>query len=844
PGVLVITNSGQPGGATTIRIRGTSSIRSGNSPLYVVDGVPLSGGSSRPGAQAGGELAGNDGGNPLTFINPADIASMDVLKDASATAIYGSRGANGVIIITTKRGKAGIPQLTINAATGFGNLMKKLEVLSGDEYRKALSDYGLTGGDYGSSVDAFDAITRTAITQNHNFSLTGGTEAARFRFSAGFLDQQSIVENSDLRKYNVNIGGTLKFLESKRLTMDFNVRETYTKEQIDPISTLAGFTGNLIGQALQWNPTHPLYYPGKPDSIWIDPAVGSTTINPVAALAAYNDFANVNTVLADISPAFKITKELEYKLTLSLFYQTGIRKSEVKSWLNSQGIEGRGVAGIGNAQQLNSQVTNTLSYNKQVSPALNVNAVVGHEYLSYDSRGDGMSGYDFTNAGNLHYYDFMQYSSQSNRGIYSYISPTTELQSFFGRVILNYKDRYVLTGTMRADGSTKFGENKKYGYFPSGAFAWNVMNEEFMKGNSFFRTLKLRVGYGTTGNQEFPSGASLSRFIFTQQALVQTNFGNPDLKWETSKTINAGIDFSILKDRLSGSIDYFNKKTTDVLYETTFPAPGPPSGSIWINLNGEILNKGVEVALNGGIIRSKDINWNIGAFATFLDNNVSGLGPYEFYQAGQLFGQGISAATSQRIINDQPLNVFYLRQFEGLDKTTGTSVYTNGGNTLYYSGSPNPDLILGISTDVNYKKLTLTVNMNGTFGNYIYNNTLNTVTPIGNLGTRNIAKSLLGGDVQEALANPIAPSTRYLEKGDYMKLANASLSYAIGNIGKVIKNLNISVTGTNLFVITNYTGFDPEVNTVNTYGGIPSVGIEYIPYPSARTILLGINFSL
>jgi len=831
-GVLVINNTGQPGGSTTIRIRGTSSIRSGNQPLFVIDGVPLSGGSARPGA-SGGDY-GSDGGNPLNFINPNDIASMEILKDASATAIYGSRGANGVVIITTKRGKSGVPQLDVSASSGVSNVLKKLEVLNANEYRKALQDYGLTSGDYGQSEDAWDAITRTALTQNYNVAIGGGTENGRYRLSAGYLDQQGVIESSELKKITANLTSSFRFLESKKLGLDLNVLVTQTNENIAPVSAFVGFTGNVIAQALQWNPT--LKVRQSPDSITY---LGGTTINPLASLEYYKDRANVNTIIASIAPSYKITNSLEYKLLYSVNRQVGVRKGMVNRLLNLQGIQDHGAAFVGNEEETNQQITNTLSFNKEISSALNINAVAGHEWLLFDSRGNFMNGSDFTNIG-LNYYDYIQYSSQSTRGISSFVSPTTELQSFFARAILNYKDRYLVTGTFRADGSTKFGENKKYGYFPSVGFAWNVSNESFMQGG-VFDNLKLRLGWGKTGNQEFPSGASLNRFSLGQQTISRSNFGNPDLRWETSTTSNAGIDFSIFKGRLYGSVDYFYKKTTDVLFERTLAQPAP-SGKIWVNLDGAVINKGVEITLTGGLIRSSDINWNITTNMSFLNNTVTGL--TGFYETGVLRGQGFSNVYGQRVVSDQPLNVWYLGIWEGIDKTTGQSIYTGGDASAnkFYVGSPNPKFLLGLSTDFSYKNFSAIINMNGTFGQYIFNNTAATVLGIGNLGSRNIASSIIGSG--EAISDAPAPSTRFLEKGNYVKMANATLSYRIGNIGKSIRNLNISLTGQNLFIITKYSGFDPEVNTDGGLDGIPSLGIDYVPYPSARTIMLGVNFSL
>lgn len=837
-GLMVMNNMGQPGGSTTIRIRGTSSIRSGNQPLFVVDGVPLSGGLARPGAT--GADFGSDPGNPFNFINPNDIAGVVILKDASATAIYGSRGANGVILITTKRGQSGAPKLDVSVSSGISNVVKKLEVLNGDEYRKALSSYGLTSGDYGKSVDAFDAITRSAFTQNSNIAIGGGNENGRYRLSLSYLNQEGIIETSDLQKLTANLNSSFKFLDSKKLGLDVNILVTQTKERIAPVSSFVGFTGNVIAQALQWNPTFQLREPNGALAVY---PVGGTTINPLASLEYYKDRANVNTILASVSPSYKITNDLEYRFLASVNRQVGVRRGMTNRLLNLAGIQDRGYAFIGNDDQTNTQITNTLSYLKQVSPALNINAVIGHEYLKFDYRNSRMEGRDFTNVG-LDYYDYIGYSSQNDRSISSYANPTTELQSYFARAILNYRDRYLFTGTFRADGSTKFGENNKYGYFPSLGVAWNATNENFMANNRIFKTLKVRFGWGKTGNQEFPSGASLNRFGFGQQSVYRSNFGNPDLKWETSTTTNGGIDFGILNNRLTGTIDYFYKKTTDVLFERTLAQPAP-SGKIWVNLPGYVLNKGVELTLTGGIIRKNDMNWDVTANATFLTNTVKGLAG--FYETGVLRGQGFSNVQGQRVVADQPLNVWYLAVWQGIDKATGQSIYQGGDPAAnkVYLGSPNPKTLLGISTDFNYKKLTATVNMNGAFGHYIFNNTAATVLGIGNLnGGRNIDKKIIEMDVKEATSDAPAPSNRYLEKGNYVKLTNATISYRVGNLGKVIKGMNISLTGQNLFIITKYSGFDPEVNTDGSNQGIPSLGIEYVPYPSARTFLLGVSFSL
>jgi TonB-linked SusC/RagA family outer membrane protein len=840
PGVQILNNSGQPGGDATIRIRGNASVRSGNNPLFVVDGVPLDGRSARPGY--GANFGSTVGQNPLNFINPNDIASIDVLKDASATAIYGARGANGVVLITTKRGQSGVAKVDASAVVGVSNILRKYDVLNADEYKAAASSYSLTGTTFGANVDAMDAILRTGVTQNYNATMSGGNETGRYRVSLGYINQEGIIKGSDFERISANINGQYKFLENKRLSLDFNILTSQQKDAGVPISTDAGFEGSLISQALVWNPTRALY---AADGSLVPQDLTSNAINPLFTLEQYNDHSKLTSILASVAPGYKITDNLEYKLLLSVNYSTGNRRASLSSLYPVNGILGRGQGFIGNSELLTSMASNTLNYTKKFGSSLNMTALLGYEYQRFDNSGYGMNAQDFgTNA--LDYTNIFGNSSQSTRGVYSYADPISELQSFFGRVTLNYNDKYLLTATMRADGSSKFGANNKYGYFPSLAAAWNITNEDFMKGNNTFGNLKLRLGYGETGNQEFPAGSAQERFslgINGPGTLGQTNVANPDLQWETSSTYNAGVDFSLFNDRLTGSIEYFNKKTSNLLFNFDAIQPAPAT-KYWINLDGEVVNKGWEIALNTAIMNKRDMRWNLGVFASFLQNEVTRYtGPTVL--TGALHGQGTTGASVQRLTQGQPLNAFYVREFLGLDKATGNSTYTNNGNTMYYIGNPNPSSLLGISTDFSYKKFTFTLNMNGAFGHKIYNNTLMSVLPISNLqGGRNIASSLIGGEVKESLSNGLTSSSRFLEDGSYLKLANATLNYSIGNIGKAIRGANVFITGQNLFIITKFKGFDPEVNTDKNIAGVPSFGIEYTPYPSARSFMLGINFSL
>lgn len=857
-GVQVINNSGAPGSGTTIRIRGASSIRAGNTPLFVVDGVPLSNINSRPGISLTDVGGDGPGGNPLNFINPADIASMDVLKDASATAIYGSRGANGVVLITTKRGQTGAPRVDVGAMVGVSSILNQLEVLNGDEYRTALGAYGFpttvsTPGtptaNFGDNVDALGAVLRKGTIHNYNVAIGAGNENSRYRLSLGYLNQEGIIQKTGLKKYTAGLSTSVKLLENKRLTLDVNVLASQTMEEVAPISNNAGFKGSLIGQALQWNPTKSLY--NADGSLRIE--YGSDNINPLAYSEAYNDNPRITTILANIAPSYKITNDLEYKMQVSLNYAVGVRKQYTTAFINindvafNSGTGKGGEANVAQAEVKTQQVTNTLSYNKDLSSKVRLNAVIGHEYLKTNNSGNSDYARGFIPT-EKPYYFYMASSDPSTRRTYGYSDPTAELQSFFGRAIVNYNDRYMFTATVRADGSSKFGKNNRYGVFPSFAAAWNVGRESFMSGAAFIRDLKLRAGYGVTGNQEFPAGAS--QIIYTLSGANPATFqqsqdANPDLKWESTSTINIGIDFAVLKGRLSGSIDYFNRNTKDVLFPRGAADPLPPNGSIkWVNLDANIINQGVEIQLVYNVLNRNDFNLDLSGNVTFLKNELKNFGANQI-PTGEVNGQGLSGAYAQLLVTGQPLNSFYLKKFIGIDKTTGISLY-EGGEEKFFLGSPNPKMLLGFTISPSYKKFSLEMNFNGAFGHYLYNNTANAVTSFNNLGKRNLGKREydLAVSLGEKPVNPTSASSRYLEKGNYLRLSNATLSYSLGNLGRNIRGANIFITGQNLLLFTDFTGFDPEVNTSKPMNSIPSFGMEYTPYPPARTINFGINFSL
>jgi TonB-dependent starch-binding outer membrane protein SusC len=652
-GVQIINNSGQPGGAATIKIRGNSAVTGTGSPLFVIDGVPLDGRTARPGVGDLGFGDGNPASNPLNFTNPSDIASMDVLKDASATAIYGSRAAYGVVLITTKKGQTGPPKVDFNASVGFSKIMRRIETLDAAQYREAINYYQASpSNDKGGDVDAIDEITQTGVVQNYSVGMSGGTDNAKYRISVSALDQEGIVIKTGFRKYTAYLGAQFKFLESKKLGLDISILPSQFIEEIAPISSNAGADGSMIGQALQWNPTLPLRVKRANGTDSIVNVGGTSIVNPVGISAAYDDRAKVTTILGSISPYFKITSWLEYRMLYSINYSSGVRRTSFKPDINVAFTQNKGYAQIGQNELTTQQITHTLNLNKEIAPDLNLNAVVGYEYLKYVNKGYTLGAFGIESVGGfgnfgLDYTNYLQYGNPSNRIIGSFMDPDYEIQSYFARAAFNYRDKYLLTGTFRSDGSTKFGENNRYGYFPSFAAGWIISKEDFFN-VPFINSMKIRGGWGKTGNQEFPSGAAQGRYGLnsidaTSVRLNRLNNPNPDLKWQSDRQYNIGADISLLKNKLTVTIDYFNKRTTDLLFPTVPVQPAAPGAPIkWVNIPGNIDNQGVELTAFATVINQSDMSWEVGVNATFLKNEVSGLSAG--IATGSLNGQGSTGA--------------------------------------------------------------------------------------------------------------------------------------------------------------------------------------------------------
>ena len=837
-GVQITPSSGEPGAGINIQIRGSTSVRSNSNPLYVIDGVPLDGGDVSSGGQdfGGGTTSAR---NPLNFLNPNDIENISVLKDASSAAIYGSRGANGVVLITTKRGRAGSQQVNLSASTSISSPLRTYDLLDGPAF---LTGVVAAGGDRaavdrGANTDWQKEIFRTSISQNYNLSFGGGNQDTRYLFSVGYSDQQGIIKKAALQRVVGRINASHELFNDK-VVLDLSLTTSGIKDTYVLNGDNAGFQGNLIGAAIQANPTYPVR---NPDGTFFQP--GGDYRNPVAVLDYIDDTGNTNRTLASVSGTWRILDGLSAKINFGLDASTGVRRTGIDGRLGGfNDTFGRGRAYIQNRFRNSRLIEYTLNYNKTIGTGA-LDAVAGFSYQKFENRGDFVRSEFFTtyeiplvdNIDGVNNNDNKAFLGGSDRS-------QNELQSFFGRVNYNIAEKYILTGTLRVDGSSRFGANNKYGYFPSIGAAWRLSNENFIPKN-VFDDLKLRISYGITGSQDFNGGAS--RVIFTANpdgSLTQNNNPNPDLRWEQTTQYGAGIDFTILKGRLSGTVDYFNKSTTDLLFRVRYAQPAAVTYR-FINLPGQVINSGVELGLAFQAVQKEKFGWEILANATYLTNTIKNFGSTNI-NTGSISGQGLSGAFAQTFRDGYSIFSFNLPTFTGFGNTPdglqNVGLYANNG-VASIVGNPIPKYNLGLTNNFSFGKLSASLFFNGQFGAYIYNNTANALFLKGILKNgRNVTV-----DAANSPENPLnagSPSTRFLEKIDFVRLANANIGYTFDlPQGGFAKNLRVSLTGQNLLLFTGYTGLDPEVNTNKTIDEVPSRGIDYTSFPTPRTFTLGLN---
>ena len=882
-GVQISNTSGAPGAGVNIRIRGSNSVRSNNNPLFVVDGVPLSGGATTAGANVIG-LGGNPAKNPLNFLNPNDIESISILKDASATAIYGSRGANGVVIVTTKSGRSKKGEFSYQANISSSKALDTYDLLSADKFLSERLRVGLAvdaASDYGSATDWQDVIFRTAMSHNQNLSYSKSHDNGSYIATLGLGNQTGIVENSNLERLTARVNLNHRFLDDK-LRLSFQGSVSRVNDNLAPTGGTAGYKGDILGAAFSANPT----WPNDPD---FD---GGTLVNPANLLAYTQGTTNTNRYLANLSLEYDLTSNLKAKLAV------GVDKSDSDNFSVSSadvlgledGIPGNGRGAYNMLEVQNELLEATLTYNKEYKNS-KLEVLGGFSYQSFRNSGlysgawgfssrdldvmssnlqdvvTGIAGeisgqyQQFGYAPNLtgvyvRGYDGLDFVSSSfsantstaniNSLAVDTYDNTTELQSFFGRVNYTLSNKYLFTATLRADGSSAFAEANRYGYFPSGAFAWKLNEEDFMS-DSNMSTLKLRLSAGITGNQE---GVGYGNYVNRSRwnGLNPQNNGNIDLgngnsiisfggdglKWESTIQYATGLDFGFNNDRLSGSIDVYRKETKDLLFLVDEAQPAILDRKFKNLTDSKIVNQGVEFSLGYDLVQTEDFNWSANFNVAYNDNMVESLsGQYDFANVN---GPGLSGAFAMRLQEGHSLFSYYMQEFSGYDSAGQPIVGEKG----FVGKSALPNLTGGLSTTINYKKWTMSAYFNGQFGHYVYNNTANAFFTAGAFKTtRNVLPGTLTSGEDLGASAPV--STRFLEKGDFVRLQNLSLAYDMPLSGEgVFKSMVFSVTGQNLFLMTDYSGLDPEVNSA-TGGNLPSIGMDYGAYPNPTTITFGIN---
>ncbi|RVT78506.1 TonB-dependent receptor [Flavobacterium sufflavum] len=848
-GVQVTQASGEPGGSNTVKIRGTSSIRSGSEPLYVVDGVPIGGGNVSSGTTDVG-VGAQTAKNPLNFINPSDIASMDVLKDASATAIYGSRGANGVIIITTKKGTKGAGQLVLNTSYTTATIAKDYDLLNAAEFKAANPT-----ADFGSSVNAFDAILRTAVTKQIDLAYSGGGDNGTYRYSMGYTDQEGIVKNTGLTKYNLGSSITHSMFDNK-LKFEGNIQTSFIHDKATSLSDNVGAEGDLFVSAVKWNPTRAFF---NPDGSYVK--ISNNQRNPMDLLDRYTDYTNTARILGNVSATYKLAKGLDYKVGVGVDYSSSNRNVGMSKLLGiDPATSNGGIAVKSYVERSNYLVEQTLNYSTDITKELKLNAIGGYSFQKFSNQGNTFVGTGFGQYTDQGYY-IKNITAATNFAISganaqtAYFDPSNKLQSYFGRAILTYSDKYIFSAVLRRDGSSKFGSSNKYGTFPALSVAWKIIEEPFIP--KVFSDLKLRVGWGITGNQEFPAGAASTLVKPVEGVPTISNIGNPDLKWEQTAQYSAGVDFGILENKLTGSFDYYKKVTSDPLLQVPVADPSLYATK-WANLpNAEITSQGVEIALNYKIIDKDDFSWDLGGNIAFNKGKVTGLiadGYPTGIVTGTISGQGLSGTIAQGHFDGQSTYTFNLLQFTGFD-SNGKSTYKdlNGDNQITdadraFSGSANPKFNAGLNTSIHYKNWDFVASGYGAYGQKIYNNTENALFVRGLLTTGNNVPAYVVNNGEATSGNSNGASTRFLKSGDFFRLSNVQIGYTFKGGEKSfapwMKSLRVYFTASNLFVITPYNGLDPEVNSNKQYNGIPSLGIDYATYPKSRSFAFGLNVNL
>ncbi|MBX2922543.1 MAG: TonB-dependent receptor [Chitinophagaceae bacterium] len=837
-GVSVTNNSGAPGGEVKIRIRGANSVNASNDPLYVVDGVALS-------------------STGLADINVNDIASMEILKDASATAVYGSRGANGVVLITTKSGATGEAKIEYNGFMSFNKPMKTYDLMDAVTYAEtanltAGADVFPNPGSYaGKTTNWQDLIFANSVTQSHQLSVNGGTENAKYYVSGFYINQEGLLANSNQKRFGVRSNIDLKL--TKRLSFGINV---YAARINSHNNGDIGSKGNPVTSALTWAPTEEVYdSPGEYNRFGISPIWS----NPYMIIKERvgNNFSNVGI----------FNGKLKYNITdwLTLNINAGLDMNISKyAFLNNEWISpGNNASGQSSSESYTFQNSNILTFHKAFgNHDLTATALMESTSSNYSSFGASGSGLASLSNG---YYNLGLNTAQAISSGYS----NWALLSYMGRIAYNYNDKYLLTATVRRDGSSKFQGDNKWSNFPSFSAGWKLSNEQFIEELGIFSNLKLRAGWGITGNQAVGPYSTLGLLAATTYSYGTTTFspaytlGNPatpDVKWETSKQLNVGLDFGFLNNRLNISADYYNKNTSDLLLFTRI-ANYDGGGSYLKNI-GKVNNRGWELMIDANPVAGKSFNWNVMASFSFNQNKVINLGEDSMLERSWI-GAGLITNSIQVVKVGQPLGAFYLIPWEGVyqaDKgiyKAGDAMYrdVDGNGSVGFedrviTASATPKIQWGLNNNFTYKNFELNIFVQGSHGNKIFNATYAaTAIPTSDVKFINLADAAnywTPSNTSSTWANPGSTnkswveSTQFLQDGSYVRLKNVSLSYQISKDILKLASAKIYVSAQNIATLTRYKGFDPEA-TSTAANSDTDAGIDLGAYPSPKTITVGLQ---
>ncbi|POY39200.1 SusC/RagA family protein [Solitalea longa] len=835
-GVNVVSNGGSPGSGSVIRIRGGASLSASNDPLIVIDGVPLS----------NDVIAG--AANPLNLINPNDIATFTVLKDAAATAIYGSRASNGVVLITTKKGEEGKPKINFSSQLSVYEVGKKLDVLTAEEFRTYVNTNGndaqkaMLGS---TSTNWQNEVYQTAIGADNNLSIAGSWKQMPYRLSGGYLSQKGVLVTDKLNRSTVALNLSPSFLD-KHLKVDLNLKGAFSNTRFANQSA--------IGAAAAFDPTQSVNVTNQYGNYfeWTTTANGVTTLNPnasrnpVGLLQMKADESKVQRSYGNIQLDYQMPFVAGLRANLNLGYD--VSKGEGTVFVPAEAAQSYAVGGVNN------------EYKQKV------NNKVGEFYLNYAKDFKSIKSTINATAG-YGYYDFLTtkylYASHKANGdvvsgsepSFPFDKPQARLISYYGRFIYSYDSKYTLAGSLRNDGSSKYAPENRWGLFPSLAFTWRINQENFLKSSKSISDLKLRLSYGSTGQQDgIPYYSYLPVYSYSVAA-ASYQFGNTfyqmsspaaydsSIKWEQTDTYNAGIDYGFADNRITGAVDVYYKKTKDLLNNIPI-APGSNFTNEIITNVGNVENKGVEFSINAAAIRNKTTNWDLGFNITYNDNKITNLTAIDNPDYAGAPTGAITGGTGNKIqINsvNYPTNSFYVykqiyqdgKPVEGLyEDLSGDGVINE--KDLYRYKSSNPKVIMGFNTQFTHKKWSVSAVLRANIGNYMYNNLAaglgvknNILNPVGYLGnsTTEIYRS--------NFINNQYQSDYYLQNASFLRMDNLGLTYNVGHVLGADKtaNLRINANCQNVFVVTKYNGQDPEIYT----------GIDNNFYPRPKTFVLGVN---